>query len=212
MVRIPPAAHQEPLTEPLATRARPQRGSHTRAVRIGAAGIHVLALGPLSLISLEQQLQQAQHVLQLSHLLPGPFAGAAPRAAPRAPRRTPRAHPAAPRRVASARGARDGRARTCSPAPPDAAPPAGLQIADKRQDSQRHHLRDAHYAEASPAWRGYTAEQRSTLRALLASRGIEPAPGKAEGRGAQSSRADGEASAAGEIVISNEKAYREQKR
>ena len=32
-------------------------------------------------------------------------------------------------------------------------------------------------------WRGYTAEQRSTLRALLASRGIEPAPGKAEGRG-----------------------------
>ncbi len=31
-------------------------------------------------------------------------------------------------------------------------------------------------------------------------------------RGAQSSRGDGEASAAGEIVISNEKAYREQKR
>ena len=98
------------------------------------------------------------------------------------------------------------------PCPSRRRPPAGLQIADKRQDSQRHHLHDCHYAEASPAWRGYTAEQRSTLRALLASRGIEPAPGKAEGRGAQSSRGDGEASAAGEIVISNEKAYREQKR
>ena len=95
---------------------------------------------------------------------------------------------------------------------PDAAPPACLQIADKRQDSQRHHLHDVHYVEESPAWRGYTAVQRSTLRALLASRGIEPAPGKAEGRGAQSSRGDGEAPAAGEIVISNEKAYREQKR
>lgn len=75
-----------------------------------------------------------------------------------------------------------------------------------------------HLSEASPSWKGYTAEQRSTLRALLQKKGIEPAPdkgrprGKPDSRGAQSGRGDGETSAAGEVVIRDEAAYREQKK
>lgn len=42
--------------------------------------------------------------------------------------------------------------------------------------------------------------------------GIEPAAGKSDSRGAQSGRGDGEASAAGEVVIRDEAAYREQKK
>jgi len=127
--------------------------------------LHILALGPLSLQSLEQQLQSAKQQQHVSHL-------------------------------AEAR----------------LLPKVLAQIADQRQDSQRHHLHTQHLSEACPSWRGYTAEQRSTLRATLASKGIEPATGKSEGRGAQSGRADGEGSAAGEVVIRNEAAYREQKK
>ena len=91
--------------------------------------------------------------------------------------------------------------------------PAGLQIADQRQDSQRHHLHTHHLSEANPSWKGYTAEQKSTLRALLSRHGIEPATGKSDSRGsAQGGRGDGEALAAGEIVIRHEAAYREQKK
>jgi len=183
--KTPPASKQVPKpsqqqrvksARPLSTSPQGGAMSGTMTAPTGRTGstsglddlrkwcVHVLALGPLSLNSLEQQLQQAKQQQHVSHL-------------------------------AEAR----------------LLPKVLAQIAEKVQDSQRHHLHDCHYAEARPAWRGYTAEQRSTLRALLASRGIEPAPGKAESRGAQSSRAEGEASAAGEIVISSEKAYREQK-
>ena len=48
--------------------ARPQRGSHTRTARIGCRCLHVLALGPLSLQSLEKQLQQAKQQQHVSHL------------------------------------------------------------------------------------------------------------------------------------------------
>jgi len=128
--------------------------------------LHVLALGPLSLNSLEQQLQQAKQQQHVSHL-------------------------------AEAR----------------LLPKVLAQIADQRQDSQRHHLHTHHLSEANPSWKGYTAEQKSTLRALLSRHGIEPATGKSDSRGsAQGGRGDGEALAAGEIVIRHEAAYREQKK
>ena len=81
-----PAAHSEaPTHAPFASACR---------------CVHVLALGPLSLNSLEQQLQQAQHVSQLSHLLPKVLSQV-PRRAPRpVPRAAPRAAPRpAPRTV-----------------------------------------------------------------------------------------------------------------
>ena len=70
----PPAHSEAPTLAPFASACR---------------CVHVLALGPLSLNSLEQQLQQAQHVSQLSHLLPKVLAQV-PR---RAPRPVPRAAP-----------------------------------------------------------------------------------------------------------------------
>lgn len=127
--------------------------------------MHVLALGPLSLQSLEKQLQQAKQQQHVSHL-------------------------------AEAR----------------LLPKVLAQIASERQDTQRHNLHTRYLSEASPSWKGYTAEQRSTLRALLLRQGIEPAAGKSDSRGAQSGRGDGEASAAGEVVIRDEAAYREQKK
>ena len=97
----PPAHSEAPTHAPFASACR---------------CVHVLALGPLSLNSLEQQLQQAQHVSQLSHLLPKVLSQV-PRRAPRpVPRAAPRAAPRAPHPVASARGARDGGA-VLAPAP-----------------------------------------------------------------------------------------------
>ena len=68
-----------------------------------------------------------------------------------------------------------------------------------------------HLPEVSPMWKGYNAEQRSTLRALLATKGIEPAAdkGRPGGRG-DALRAGSE----GEVVITiaDEDAYRAQKK
>lgn len=69
--------------------------------------------------------------------------------------------------------------------------------------------------ETSPSWKGYSKEQSSTLRALLAASGIEKTHGNGRadggsGSGGASTSADG--GELGEVVIRNDTQYKQQKK
>jgi len=93
-------------------------------------------------------------------------------------------------------------------------PKVVAQLAELNE-SDRYQLPSAMLHETSPSWKGYSKEQSSTLRALLAASGVESAHGNGRadggsGSGGASASADG--GEPGAVVIRNDTQYKQQKK
>lgn len=163
---VGPARRPETATSTGGARPVQRTGGAHSPTELRTWCLHVLALGPQTLQTLEKQLRSATQ----RQLVP--------------------------------------------PAEARLLPKVVAQLAELNE-SDRYQLPSAMLRKTSPSWKGYSKEQSSTLRALLAAAGVESAHGNGRadgggGSGGASASADG--GEQGEVVISDDAQYRQQKK